>query len=886
MVAVAGAVTGAIRLPVAFEPNRGQFSPAFDFAANGSGYSLTLRSGRAEFVSNGSRVDIRMEGSRAGVRAEAESPLPGVVNYLRGRDSSRWITGIPTYGRVRYRGVYSGIDVVYYGSDGALENDFVVAPGADPRSIRMRIKGARHLRIDDRGDLVIATATGELRQHRPEIYQEIGGVRRSIAGGYAVRGNSVHFQVAAYDRRQPLVIDPVLTWGSFIGYNSTDTGEAVATDTSGNIYMAGATITPYGDNDVLLVKLSPDGATAMIKTYFGGSYDDVPHGIAVDSGGNIVIAGQTDSSDFPISGAAIPSYYRPGFSWDVFLIKLTPTAQSYLYSDLLGGSGDDIPQGVALDSAGNTYVAGYTNSPDFPLTKGVAQTTFGGGQDAFVTEFNAAGSQITYSTYLGGSANDYAYGIAVDSSGNTYITGATASTNFPVTSGAYQAQNGGVYDAFIAKLAQGTGTLSYATYFGGNGNDYGYGIAVDAGGIYFAGETASINFPVQNPAQKTFAGGTGDAFASKLDPAGASLIYSTYLGGTGEDAAYTMTVDAGGNAYIAGATGSTDMLLRDPFQDSNKGTANGLVAALDASGALLFSSYLGGDGKASTLAQGADYVNGIAVSCKSGLVVAGNTSSTNFPATAGTLSSTYQGGASDAFLARIGISTAVPSVADGGVVNGASFAAGPVAPGSLIAIYGSDLAMTTQVVSATPLPTALAGATIKINDTSAPVFFASPGQINVQVPYETQPGPATLTVAGACGASPAVSFQVAPAAPYLFPGAAGDALVYNQDNTLNSAANPAKAGSGIAVYMTGIGAVNNPVATGAAASATVLSPAALPNSATIGGTNAQVYFLGLTPQTVSISQANLIVPTLAPGRYPVVVTVNGVASNPLNVYVK
>jgi len=323
----------------------------------------------------------------------------------------------------------------------------------------------------------------------------------------------------------------------------------------------------------------------------------------------------------------------------------------------------------------------------------------------------------------------------------------------------------------------------------------------------------------------------------------------------------------------------------NPFQETNKGVGNGLVAGFDASGALLFSSYLGGDGKAVAASQGPDYVNAIAMSCTAGLIVTGTTASTNFPVTSGAVGATYLGGASDGFLARIGIPMATPSVAAGGVVNGASFASGPVAPGSLIAIYGSDLSMATQQAASTPLPTSFAGATVKINDTPVPVFFASAGQTNVQVPYETPPGTATLTVTGACGTSTAVSFQVAPAAPYLFTAAGGDAIAYNQNNTLNSASNPAKAGSGIAVYLTGIGAVNNPVTTGAAASGDPLSPAALPNTATIGGTAAQVYFLGLTPGSVSVAQANLIVPPLPPGKYPVVVTVNGVASNPLNIYV-
>lgn len=887
VVLLAAAAGQSARLPVSFEPNRGQYPATSDFMARGPGYALSLRPGRTDFVTRQAHITTVLAGASAASRGEGEAILPGVANYLHGSDRSRWITGVSTYNRVRYRAVYPGIDLLYYGAGDVLEYDFIVVPGADPRSIQMRFEGARRLRLDGAGDLLIETDTGALRQHRPAVYQEIAGVRRQVEAHYVLRGNTVRFALARYDRKLPLIIDPVLTWASFLGYSNSDTGEAVALDASGNIYVTGASITSYGDNDVLIAKIAPDGTTAAIKTYFGGSYDDVGHAIAVDTAGNIYITGQTDSPDFPISGAAIPSYYQPGYSWDVFLIKLNPTATTFVFSDFLGGSYNDIPTGLALDASNNSYVVGYTNSPDFPVTKGAAQTTLGGGQDGFVVAINAAGNGFTYSTFLGGSSDEYAYGIAVDSSGNAWITGSTGSTNFPVTSGALQSTNAGAVDAFVTKLSS-AGAVSYSTYLGGNGNDYGFGLALDSTGIYISGETASINFPLQNPAQKTFAGGTGDAFVTKLDLTGKTILYSTYLGGTGEDSAYAVTVDGAGNAYLAGSTSSTDLPLSDPFQSANQGTYNALVAGLDAGGSLLFSSYLGGNGlpSATATAAGVDYANAIAVSCSAGLVVTGTTSSANFPVTSGAFANAYQGGASDAFVARLGINTAIPAISTGGVVNGASFASGPVAPGSLIAIYGTNLASATQQPTTTPLPNGLAGATVKINNVPAPIFFASAGQINVQVPYETTTGSAAVTVSSACGASIPISVQVTPAAPYLFPASNGDALAFNQDNTPNSAANPAKAGSAVTVYMTGIGAVSNPVATGVAASATTLSPAALSNSATIGGTAAGIYFIGLTPQTVAIAQANVIVPTLTPGKYPVVITVNGVPSNALNVYVK
>jgi uncharacterized protein (TIGR03437 family) len=892
LLALCGAVASAGRLPVVFEPNRGQAESGADFVARVPGYRVTLSATHAQWTARGARVTAELAGAQRNVRGRGEKPLAGVVSYMRGQDASHWVRNVPTFEGVRYAGVYAGIDVVYYAKDGRLEYDFDVAPHADPRQIRLRFEGARNLRLDGTGDLVIETAAGELRQHRPVIYQEVEGQRRAVEGKYVLRGRTARLELARYDRSRPLVVDPVLTWATYFGGSYTDSGESVALDSSGNIYVTGTTLSSYGDFDVYFAKLNPAGTSAIFTQVIGGSYDDYGHGIAVDSGGNIYLAGETTSPDFPETNNSYPylsANAYPGYPDDAYITKIDSTGNNIIYSHYFGGYADDGAYSIALDANNNAYVVGYTGSTDLPVSTGAAQTRSGGGYDAFVVEFNASGNGV-YATYLGGSGDDAGYGLAVDAAGNAYVTGETSSTNYPVSSSAFQAKSGGGVDGFLTKLAPGTGTVAFSTYLGGSGNDYGYAVALDsAGKVYVAGETASSDFPIAGAAQKTFGGGAGDAFITKLSGDGTSLIYSTYLGGSGEDYAGGLAVDASGSAYITGGTASTNFpVTSDAFQKTNLGSTNALVAGLDATGSnLLFSSYLGGDGGAAT--NGTDYGNAVAVNCAAGLVAVGNTSSKNFPVTSGVVDGTYQGGDRDAFVAKIAAGGGTPVISPGGVVNNATYSATAVAPGSLLAVFGSGLATATQQPPGLQWPTNLAGATISVNNTPAPIYFASPGQVNIQLPYEAGVGTAVAMANGACGTSAPVTFQVAAAAPYIFQTASGDGIVQNivtgQLPTLNSAQNPAKAGGVITVYLTGIGALDNPVATGAVAPTTPLSRPSQSYSSTVGGKDVTVYFLGLTPGFIGLAQANLSVPALSAGAYAVVITVGGVKSNGPNVYV-
>lgn len=860
-----------VPIPIAFEPNRGQAGSGAEFIAHAGGYTVTLKGGSAQFITRGSRVSASVQGGRPS-RPEAEQPLPGLSNYLVGR-RSQWRHDIPMFGRVRYPNIYRGIDLVYYGTGGALEYDWVIAPGADPRQIRLDFQGARGIRIDADGDLVIETPSGNLRQRRPAIYQEVGGVRHPVAGRYLLRGSTVGFQLGGYDRSRALVIDPALTWAGFTGTASTtafDDAQSVAVDPAGNIYVAGITVTNAGDDDTFIVKLDPNGALVKRVT-MGGEGDDDGYSITVDSTGAVYVVGQSGSVQWQIS------FQYSGQGYDAFYAKVDPTFTNFVYAGFFGGEGGDLAFSCALDASNNLYFAGATSSARFPVTRG-AQVALAGGIDGFVAKLDATGAQL-FTTYLGGAGDDYAYSLATDGAGNVYVTGQTASANIAVTAGAFQQNTGGGLDAFVAKYSS-AGSLAWLTYLGGSGDDEANGIAVDGSGSpVVTGGTTSTNFPTAAAYQPASAGGARDIFVTRLSSDGSKLAWSTYLGGSGDELGNAVALDNAGNVYIGGTTNSTNFPSNFGWQGTNRGGADGTVTELSADGsALLFSSYIGG--------TSADYVNSLAVNCTAGLIVAGSTQSANFPGTLGSAPNlNYAAGAAIGYVAKVAAGTSSSTIATGGIVNAATSSPSPVAPGSLVSIYGTTLAGSIGSAASTPLPTNLNGVTVTVNGATVPLVYVSPGQINFQLPYETATGTASATVNGGCGASAPVTFPVASAAPYLLLGAGGDAVVLHLDNTLNSASNPAPKGSIVTVYLIGIGPLDKPIATGAATPRDYFN-ASLPNKALIGGFDTSVKFLGMTPDFVGLAQANLEIPNLSPGKYPVIVTVNGIDSNAASIYVK
>jgi hypothetical protein len=638
------------------------------YTARGSGYSLLLRPTEAVWAleksqgrqendgrrsnlrpvgfqlagpqeiprsSTGTAV-VRMElvGANPAARMVGGDKLPGRVNYYLGNDATKWRTNVPTYAKVHCQDVYAGVDLVYYGDQGRLEYDFVIAPRAEPKAIKLRFEGAGKPEVDAAGNLVLRLAAGEVVQHAPRIYQEIDGGQRAVQGGYVVAGEEVGFQVAAYDATKPLVIDPYLVYSTFLGGRLFDQGQRIAVDAEGNACVVGyitqsidfPTENPFqpehggGFNfyDLFVTKFDASGGSLIYSTYLGGRGDDAGSGIAVDGEGNAYVTGYTDSPNFPTVKA-----FQPALRGRVnaFVTKFDVSG-SVVYSTYLGGSDIDSGNAIAVDAEGSAYVTGSTWSRDFP-TENPFQATLSGQSDVFVSKFDASGAVLVYSTYLGGAGRESTFGIAVDAEGNAYLTGQTNSINFPTVNAFQPAYGGGLEDGFVTKFDASGSALVYSTYLGGGAWDAGIGIALDAqGNAYVAGGTDSPDFPAVKPFQADLRGGS-DAFVTKLDPTG-GVVYSTYLGGNRRETGEYIAVDAKGQAYITGDTESPDFPTMDPVQPVSGGGLDVFVTQLDASrSSLVFSTYLGGND---------DEVGfGIALDAEGNIYVTGLTHSSDFP---------------------------------------------------------------------------------------------------------------------------------------------------------------------------------------------------------------------------------------------------------------
>ncbi len=562
------------QLPLSFEANRGQTDKTVDFLSRGPDYKLFLTpteavlllhgakdelsapgsqpEAKTQFKENGGAIEttiLRMElvGSNLQAKAITIEPLSGKANYFRGNDPKQWHTSVPTYSRIKYANVYPGIDLIYYGNQQQLGYDFVVAPGANPNNINLKFDGAEKIELDSIGNLTLHATTGELRWRKPILYQDVNGKKKPISGRYILSGkNEVRFQVVAYDAAKSLVIEPVLEYSTYLGGTGGDDRRTITVDAEGNIYTTGTTTsvdfplanplkdTKTGNHDIYVAKFNANGSSLVYSTYLGGSGpNEEGRAIAVDTIGNVYVAGHTGSADFPLVNP-----YQADFGGhnDCFVAKLDPTASSLVYSTYLGGrQPGDLPAGIDIDTAGNAYVVGRTNSDDFPTLNALQDTLSSSSPyqvDAFITKFNPDGNAI-YSTYLGTSGRDEASNIAADASGNAYIAGNSypSFTDLPLTNllGDATASRG----LFVAKLnAQG----SAWHFFTGIGlsDRYLTDIALDnSDNIYITGITESANFPTVNAFQDTL-DGPNDAFVIKINSSGSKIIYSTYSGGNSE----------------------------------------------------------------------------------------------------------------------------------------------------------------------------------------------------------------------------------------------------------------------------------------------------------------------------------------------------------------
>lgn len=737
------------RLPLSFESNQGQTDRPVKFLAHGSGYTLFLTDHEAVLTLQAkkkpedkkaeSSLEARNAGAlvrfaavthrqpgreaattnvlRMNLVAANPSPevvgaelLPGRSNYFVGKDSSQWHTDVPTYAKVRYQNVYPGVDLIYYGNQRQLEYDFVVAPGADPKAIKLSVAGAsKPLAVDADGNLVVHLSDGEVRFHKPVVYQKQASGdasdRRFVDGRFVVKHqNLVAFQLGAYDRSRPLVIDPTLSYSTYLGGSGFDAVNAIAVDSSGDAYVAGITTSTdfpgpatslcgassacgtansTGFFDSFVAELNPGGTALVYSTYLGGSGDDTAQGIAVDGSGNAYVTGNTGSPDFPqvqAIAAACVGGCTSATPVNAFVTEIGAGGSSIVYSTRLGGSTSDSGQGIAVDSSGNAYVAGLTESADFPSVNQTSGTcvgacttaTKGTTDSGFVAEIKAGSPSpaLAFSSLLGGSGSDMVFGVALDPSLNIYVTGITRSADFPIKNPIAAAcmppatcGTGAGDDAFVTELTAGGSSLQFSTYLGGSGTDDAFAIAVDSSSaVYVTGATSSTDFPKAGTVTGACSGkcGTGmfNAFVTKLRTDGPGLVYSTYLGGSIMDQGDGIAVDSSGDATVTGMTMSKDFPTASPVTGACVGTC-GTGATLDA-----FVTQVNGAGTGlsySTYIGGSDVDAGFAVALDSlgNAYVAGQTSSTDFKTTTAAFQTACgtdgkcNGGNADGFVTKI-----------------------------------------------------------------------------------------------------------------------------------------------------------------------------------------------------------------------------------------
>jgi hypothetical protein len=536
-------------------------------------------------------------GGRA--RPKGSEPASTHVSHFIGSDPARWRSGLPTFEGVSLGEVWPGIRLELRAHGKNVEKLFTVEPGADPSRITVRVAGGRRLRVNRVGALVVGTGLGEVTFTAPAAYQEQAGTRRPVRVAYELRGREYGFRLADYDPTLPVVIDPVLQ-ATFLGGSGDDFAFGLAIHpTTGDVYVTGYTnstdfpgtaggaqaASGGGIEDVFVARLTASLTALTQATYLGGSGDDEAFGLAIHpTTGDVYVAGITTSADFPgTTGGAQAA--NGGGAADGFVARLTASLTTLTQATYLGSSGNDQALALAIHPAtGDVYLAGFTTSTDFPGTAGGAQAAYGGGgSDGFVARLTAALTTLTQATYLGGSAGDRAFSLAVHpTTGDVYVTGRTNATDFPGTAGGAQAAyGGGAFDGFVARLPASLTTLTQATYLGGSGEDEPRVLAIHptTGDVYVAGHTSSADFPgTTGGDQSGYGGGLYDAFVARLTATLTGLTQATYLGGSGDDEARAIAIQpTTGDVFVAGFTDSTGSLA-GAAQPTNGGGFDGFVA--------------------------------------------------------------------------------------------------------------------------------------------------------------------------------------------------------------------------------------------------------------------------------------------------------------------
>lgn len=917
------------RLAATFEVNQGQVDDAVRFFSRRVGGTLFLTPNEAVLQLKDGVLRMRLEGAEE-PKVQGVARMPGTVSYFRGGDAPLRLSAIPTFERVRYEGVYSGIDLVFYGNgEGRFEYDFVVAPGADPSAVALRLEGAEELRLDAHGSLVARLGDGTVVQPPPVLYQiSENGERESVEGSYSLSGERLRFRVGEYDRARELVIDPVLVFSSLIGGDGRDSARGVAVGPDGSVYVAGETtsndfptVNPLQaartdtQTDLFVMRLDPTGTQVIFATYLGGSSGDVGGDIEVAADNSVYVVGEAGSG-FPVTAGAFQT--DGGGSRDAFIARISADGSTLTASTLFGGRGGEEITAVDLDAQGYVYVAGNTSSRDLPTTPGSFQPTRGTPDNTdgiFVAKLMPDLTSLVYSTHIDSGDDEDVRDIEVHD-GYAFITGSAESDLFPTTPGVVQpTKNGAPRDGFVAKLSRDGSSLVFSTFIGGDNFDSPVGIDVDpTGHAYVTGNFTGFNTPTTAGAFRTERNDNDGGMVMKLSPTGDALLYSTYTG-SGADRPHSIRVDSQGAAHIAGVT--TNRVLEvtpDALQPANLNRstmAYYMVFSHDGT-RQLYSSYHGGD-DLDAVGEFQGFLFGDVldeIDCQA--VFVGRTLSPNFPLQ-DAFQSTAGGGDWDAFVSRVD-----PFTPDGEphlACSGVTLATGtPVirklAPRSIGTAFGSDFSSQTVLAAETDgagfVTSDLGGSCIEIADQRAAEFAVLPTQINFMVPPDTPLGWQRMRVVRDCNTANEVRSEpqlvlIEPVAPAFFNfinNADGVNPIAAIDNATGSligpsglfgaaleteqgvVTTPAQPGQIVVVFPTGMGPTSPALANGQIPGGAFNATGDV--RLTLGGVevpSADVFYAGAAPCCAGLDQITFRVPEgLSAGNHPLVVTVDGAAS--------
>ncbi|MFC1558801.1 SBBP repeat-containing protein, partial [candidate division KSB1 bacterium] len=693
-------------IPLAFQLNSGRFNEQVKFTTGGNGATMfftgegtTFLLGRETGESLAKRASLKKEAifdtpipqvediemehfalklnfNNANTQPDVsgEDRLPWNTNYLLGNDPDKWRTDVSNYAKVRLSNLYNGVDLLYYGNKNRIKYDFVVEPGADPGQILLSYDFGDYydsdlLTINNEGELEVKTPLGNLIEKKPYCYQIIDGNEIEVAVQYKIVDKDLNrftFDVSEYNTDYPLIIDPELVYSSYLGGSGDDTAISIDVDNSGNTYVSGYTSSANfpvtsgayseaktGNFDAFVCKLNPAGTELIYSTYIGGSDEDTGINIKIDSSGSAYLVGYTKSSNFPTTSGAFDESHNGDY--DAFAVKLNSSGNTLIYSTYIGGSSYDVSiTGIAIDISGNIYIGGQTASSNFPVTSGAYDESYNDGYDGFIIKLNPSGSALIFSTFLGGSQSESAGYININSSGNIITSSSTASSDFPITPGAYDENHNGSADVFITIFNPDGDSIIYSTFIGGSDSDALYDVTLDnSDNIYIAGRTYSADYPTTSGAYDESYNGDLDVFVTKFNPSGTSLQYSTYIGSSGFDASPAIAVDNSENLYAAVTTASTDFpTTPGTYDDSYNGGEYDIgLFKLTASGnSLLYSTYIGGSNR--------EIAYGFEIDNNNNAYITGHTKSSNFPVTSGAYDENYAGSLTDGFVTKFAMSTA------------------------------------------------------------------------------------------------------------------------------------------------------------------------------------------------------------------------------------